>query len=105
MSRLVVLVLAMGILRAQAQEQAILSLDVLVGKQVIVQRIPLCQPGTFTAVLTYAGKQATVTSLKPSKAVPILPPRTMNRLPAESRAIMEDQQRAATLVVQFEDGT
>jgi len=51
----------------QEQQSSIADFNVLVGKQVIVQRIPLCQPGTYNAVLTYAGKQATVVSLKPFK--------------------------------------
>ena len=59
--------------QAQVPKQTIQNLDVLVGKQVIAQRIPLCSPGTFTTVLTYAGKQATVVSLKPSNiAIPSL---------------------------------
>jgi hypothetical protein len=35
------------------QEQPIQDLNQLIGKQVIAQRIPLCQPGTFTQVLAY----------------------------------------------------
>ena len=86
------------------QESPVRDLKVLIGKQVIVQRTALCQPGTFTYSLAYAGKPATVVSLKPSNVRP-LPPGTLNRLPPATRALMEDQQRAATILVRFEDGT
>ena len=92
--------------QAQVPKQTIQNLDVLVGKQVIAQRIPLCSPGTFTTVLTFAGKQATVVSLKPSNiAIPSLPQSTMNRLPLETRAMLEDAQKGAVILVKFEDGT
>jgi hypothetical protein len=76
----------------------------LVGKEVNVQRMPLCQPGTYTADLAHAGKQATVVSVKPNK-VPPLSSKVMSSLPPETRAMIEDQQKAATLLFQFEDGT
>ena len=86
------------------QDSPIQDLNVLIGKRVIVQRTALCQPGTFTASLVYAGKQATVVSLKPSNVRP-LPPDILNRLSPAARALMVDQQRAATILVRFEDGT
>lgn len=89
---------------AQDQQQPIQDLNLLVGKQVIAQRMPLCQPGTFTTVLAYAGKQAKVISLKPFN-IPYLSEKTMSRLPPETRAMMRDQQKAATILVEFEDGT
>jgi hypothetical protein len=89
---------------AQEQQTPIQDLNLLVGKQVLVQRIPLCQPGTYTAVLSYAGKQAKVVSMKPSAIAPISQ-RVMDRLPPQSRALIEDAQKAATILVQFEDGT
>jgi hypothetical protein len=55
-------------------------------------------------VLSYAGKQAKVVSLKPFKIAP-LSQGTMDRLPPQARAMMEDARRAATILVQFEDGT
>jgi hypothetical protein len=88
----------------QGQQQPIENLNLLVGKQVLVQRMPLCQLGTFTVVLTYAGKQAKVVSLKPSKITP-LSEGAMARMPPQARAMMEDAQRAATILLQFEDGT
>lgn len=77
----------------------------LVGKQVNVQRMPLCQPGTYTADLAHAGKLATVVSVKPNNMMPPLSPKVISRLPPETRAMIEDQQKAATLLLQFEDGT
>jgi hypothetical protein len=86
------------------QQNPIDDLTSLVGKHVTVQRMPLCLPGTFTVVLSYAGKQATVVSLKPSKIVP-LSPGVMARMPPQARAMMEDAQKAATILLQLEDGT
>jgi hypothetical protein len=88
----------------QEQQNPMKDLHLLVGKQVTVQRKPLCQPGTFTVVLTYAGKQATVVSLKPSTITP-LSPGVMARMPPQARAMMEDAQKAVTILLQFEDGT
>src|ERR1035441_9120610 len=89
---------------AACQEPPIQDLNVLIGKQVIVRRTALSPPGTFTWSLAYAGKQATVVSLKPSKALS-LTPAVMNKLSPAARAILEDQQKAATILVRFEDGT
>ena|GEM_PF-2278544 len=88
----------------QEQQQPIQDLNQLVGKLVIVQRIPLCQPGTYTTVLTYAGKQAKVISLKHSN-MPHLSEKTMSRMTPEARSMIEDAQKAATILVEFEDGT
>jgi hypothetical protein len=88
----------------QEQQQPIQDLKLLIGKQVTVQRQPLCQPGTYTVVLSYAGKQATVVSMKPSKITP-LSQGVMARMPPQARAMMEDAQKAATILLQFEDGT
>jgi hypothetical protein len=88
---------------AVCQESPIRGLNVLIGKQVIVQRTALCQPGTFTYSLAYAGKQGTVVSLKPSNLLP-LTPGAINRLSPAARALVEDQQKAATILVRFEDG-
>jgi hypothetical protein len=53
---LVLLVATDGFAQSNADNQQKLnSLDVLVGKRVIAQRIPLCTPGTFNTVLNYAG--------------------------------------------------
>ncbi len=75
----------------------------LVGKKVNVHQIPLCQPGTHTADHTHADKQATVLSVKPN-TMPAMSPAFTSRLTPEARALLEDQQRAATLLLQFADG-
>jgi hypothetical protein len=89
----------------QEQQQPIQDLNQLIGKQVKVQRMPLCQPGTFTHVLDYAGKQATVISLKPSSLIPPISKKTMDMMKPEARAIIEDARKASTILLQFEDGT
>ncbi len=88
----------------QEPQQPLQDLNQLLGKQVIAQRMPLCQPGTYTVVLAYAGKQAKVISLKPSN-IAYLSKKTMSRLAPDARAILEDAQKGATVLVQFEDGT
>ena len=75
----------------------------LVGKKVNVHSIPLCQLGTHTADLTHAGKSATVVSVKPNNT-PAMSPAFTSRLNPEARALLDDQQKAATLLLQFEDG-
>jgi hypothetical protein len=76
----------------------------LVGKRVNVGRLPLCQPGTYTVDLAHAGKQATVVDAKPNKMMPALSRSGMSALTPEMRAIIEDQQQAVTLLLQFDDG-
>ncbi len=76
----------------------------LVGKNVNVHNIPLCQPGTNQADLAHAGKQATVVSAKPN-TMPAMSPALTSRLPPDIRAMLDDQQKAATLLFQFADGT
>jgi len=88
----------------QEQQGPIQDATLLIGKQVIVQRAPLCQPGTYTVVLTYAGKQAKVISLKPSKIAP-LSQTILDRLTPEARAMIENARKATTILFQFEDGT
>ena len=99
------MVLLVAVVPCLGQQQSpIQDLNLLVGKKVIAQRVPLCQPGTYTVILTYAGKQAEVISLKPFNAAHMTQA-AMNRLPPELRATMEDMQKAATILVRFEDGT
>jgi hypothetical protein len=98
------MMLAVAVAGFGREQNPIQDLNVLIGKRVIVQRKPLCQPGTFTVVFSYAGKQATVVSLKPSKIAPISPG-VMAKMPPQARAMMEDAQKAATILLRFEDGT
>jgi hypothetical protein len=76
----------------------------LVGRKVNVHNIRLCQPGTDKADDAHAGQQATVVSAKPN-TMPAMSPEFTSRLTAETRALLDDQQKAATLLLQFEDGT
>jgi hypothetical protein len=104
MRKSILLLLVAGACFGQEQQPPIQNLNGLVGKQVIVQRIPLCQPGTYTTVLTYAGKQAKVISLKPFH-IAHLSAQAMSRMTPEARAMIEDAQKSATILVEFEDGT
>jgi hypothetical protein len=100
---LILMLVVVGVAGFAQEQQPIQDLGLLIGKQVIVQRIALCQPGTFTAVFTYAGKPATVVSLKPKKMQRI-PPSAMNRIPqGQMRELLEG--KGATILVKFEDGT
>ncbi len=76
----------------------------LVGKKVTVGRLPLCQPSTYNVDLSHSGKQATVVSAKPSK-FPAVSEKMLNRMPPETRALIEEQRKGATLLLEFEDGT
>jgi hypothetical protein len=87
---------------ALGQGQPIQDLGVLVGMRVIAQRAMLCQPSTFTAVFAYAGKPATVVSLKP-KSMPPVSQRVLSTLPpGATRELLEG--KGATILVQFQDG-
>lgn len=90
---------------AFAQEQTLTIQDPsqLVGKKVIVQRLPLCQPGTFNYDVSRSGKQATVVSAKAAKAH-ALPSSALARLTPDMRELLLDQQKAALLLLQFDDG-
>jgi len=83
--------------------QQVQDMGQLVGKKVVAQRMPLCEPGTYDHVLAYAGKQATVLSAKPS-TFPAVSESVLARMKPEARALVEDQRKAATLLVQFGDG-
>jgi len=89
---------------AQDQPPTIQDPAQLVGKKVNVQRMPLCQPGTYKVDLTHAGEEATVLSAKPSKS-PRISKAVMDKLTPELRAMMVDQQKAALVLFQFADGT
>jgi hypothetical protein len=105
MKKVFVMVVMIGIACFGQEQSSIQDFNVLVGKQVIVQRIPLCQPGTYNTILTYSGKQATVVSLKPFKLPYPISQAVLNKMTPEARAMIEDQMKAATLLLQFDDGT
>lgn len=102
--RLVWIAILLMTVRAATFAQAVQDLNQLLGKKVVAQRMPLCEPGTYNTVIAYAGKQASVLSVKPSKTFPALSQSTLAKVPPEARALVEDQQKAATVLVQFEDG-
>ncbi|HLM83460.1 MAG TPA: hypothetical protein VK302_22880 [Terriglobales bacterium] len=81
----------------------------LVGRKAVAQRMPFYQPGTYQQIPnTYAGQTVTIIDVKPSAIVALMPKltaREMASLPAESRANIENVLNAATIVVQFADGT
>src|SRR5690349_7147468 len=106
MKLLAILLLLAPISAVNASAQDELKIDnpsQLAGKKLHVLRAILCEPGTFTKNLDYAGKQATVASVKPGNTPQFLAS-TLNRMPPQSRAILEDQMKAATLLLQFDDG-
>ncbi len=105
MRKAILMLLIARVCFAQQQPPAVQDLDQLIGKEVIAQRMPLCQPGTSKIVTAYAGQHAKVISLKPSANAPHVSAASMNRLSPELRAFMEDTQKAKTILVQFADGT
>ena len=89
---------------AQDQPPTIQDPAQLVGKRVNVQRLPLCQPGTYKVDRSHAGEEATVLSAKPSKS-PRLTQAMMDRLSPGLRVMMLDKQKAALVLFEFKDGT
>jgi len=87
----------------QEQLLTLQNSGLLVGKQVIVHRLPLCQPGTFKSDLEHAGMKAKVISAKAINLPPVSKS-TLDRMAPSMRDILLDEQKAATLVLQFEDG-
>jgi hypothetical protein len=104
LSATLLLLLLLAVSSFGKQQPVIKDPAKLVGKKVNVHQISLCQPGTDTADRTHAEKQATVVSVKPAK-MPAMSPAFTSRLTPEARALLDDQQKAATLLLQFADGT
>lgn len=80
------------------------DLKLLTGKKVIVGRIPLCVPNTYSVNMTYGGKLATVVSYAPN-AMLVRNAANLNRFPPNVRATMDDARRGGRLTFRFEDGT
>ena len=95
-------------LSCHAQSQ-VTDLKTLVGRKAIAQRIPFYQPGTYHEISKeYAGQEVTIIAVKPSTtfaSMPFLTASAIKSLPPESRAAIENMRNAATLIVQFADGT
>ena len=101
-------VLFMAAVSGLAQSQPT-NLQMLVGRRAIAQRTPFYQPGTYKEISKeYAGQEVTIIAVKPSASfasIPFLTPQVMASLPPASRASMENLRNAATIIVQFADGT
>jgi len=80
------------------------DLSLLTGKKVIVGRIPLCVPNTYSANMTYGGKLATVVSFAPN-AMLARNAANLSRLPPNMRTTMNDARQGGRLTFRFEDGT
>lgn len=80
------------------------DLSLLVGKQVVVGRLGLCEPKSFGMKLEYAGKKATVVSFEANATFPKLSPDVMSRMPPASRTLVEDAMRGGTMTFEFRDG-
>ena len=78
------------------------DLHQLVGKHVLVGRMPLCVPKSYTANLSYAGKPATVISFIRNVT---LDHTNVNRMPPGMRPMMEDLKKGGNLLFRFADGT
>ena len=90
---------------ALGQDQLAIPDDLsrLIGKNVLVGRLPLCEPKTFVVNMTYAGKQATVISFVKA-AVAQVPPNVANQMAPSLLALMEDSRKGGVLLFQFEGG-
>ncbi|WP_157082654.1 hypothetical protein [Sphingomonas asaccharolytica] len=80
------------------------DLNLLAGKKVIVGRMPLCVPNTYSVNMTYGGKLATVISYAPN-AVLARSAASLSRFPPNMRATMDDARHGGRLTFRFEDGT
>jgi hypothetical protein len=80
------------------------NLNLLVGKKVVIGRMPLCVPKTYNTNLTYSGKTATVVSFKPGNT-PKISPSAMNRMAPNMREQLLDLQKGGILLFRFEDGS
>jgi hypothetical protein len=80
------------------------DLNLLTGKKVIVGRIPLCVPNTYSVNMTYGGKLGTVVSFAPN-AMPARNAANLNRFPPNMRKTMDDARHGGRLTFRFEDGT
>jgi hypothetical protein len=85
------------------QPQTIRALEDLAGKQVVAREARLCRPDTNIEMPSYAGKTGRVISVKSANRTR-LSEDYLNGLSPQARAMMVDQQKAATIIVQFDDG-
>ncbi len=109
MNRVIQLLVLFVVATSCAAQTQVTEMKSLVGRKAVAQRMPFYQPGTYQQIPnTYAGQTVTIIDVKPSAmfaAMPKLTERQMASLPAASRANIENVRNAATIVVQFADGT
>ena len=79
------------------------NLASLEGKHVIVGRLVLCEPKTFTPDLSHAGKPAIIVSFRRNDKLAHMGS-MLSRLPESARSMIEDQQKGGMLSFRFEDG-
>jgi hypothetical protein len=78
------------------------DLALLQGKRVVVGRLALCVPSTFTPNPSYAGKTATVVGFRPNQSLNRV---SVGMMPIGARAMVENLKKGGILVLQFDDGT
>jgi hypothetical protein len=88
---------------ATAQTPLPSDLHRLIGKKVIVGRLALCTPKTYTTNLTYAGKPAELVSVTVT-TVANISERALNQMTPTVRAMVEDQRNGGTVLFRFADG-
>jgi hypothetical protein len=80
------------------------DLSLLVGKRLVVGRLPLCTPKTYIVNLTYAGKTAKVVSFARNSSLDAVKP-NLRRMPPSAQATMNDLMNGGLILFEFEDGT
>jgi hypothetical protein len=76
----------------------------LIGKKVKVNKLRVCEPGTYKVDVEHSGMEAIVLSERPRNASP-LPQSELDRLAPDVRDNVLDQQQAVMLMLQFPDGS
>jgi hypothetical protein len=102
-----VAIASIGVLSAQcaiAQASIPPDLHQLIGKKVIVGRMPLCMPKTYATNLTYAGKPAEFVSISVTMVASVSDQALKNMAPAV-RSMVEDQRKGGTVLFRFAEGT
>lgn len=80
------------------------DLNLLVGKRVVVGRMPLCTPKTYSVNLSYAGRTAKVVSFTRNDSLDRVKGQ-LQSLPAPTQALMSDQMNGGLVLFEFGDGT
>lgn len=80
------------------------DLNLLIGKRVVVGRIPLCTPKTYAVNLSYSGKTAKVISFTRNSSLDAIKGR-LRYMPAATQTLMADMMKGGLVLFEFEDGT